>query len=251
MSIKLAFSRPTSTTEEQTLLFQQYGAVGYDGLQLKAGQYSPYLAEPKKFKEAWGSLSGVGSALITAGTLDEASIGKLRSLFQFASVIGTELIVYCHGIPRADVTADDIRRFAGVMSELGLEAQQQGLKLSLHHHFNQPVMHREDFDIFFDQVKDKSVGLTVDTAHLVKSGILDVADVIRSFRGVIDNFHMKDFEQGDWRVLGHGSIDFAPIFAAIREIGYNGWISADEESGGGLVEGLNECYRYMQAGLKY
>lgn len=96
-----------------------------------------------------------------------------------------------HGIPRAEVGQDDIRRYADVLSDLGLEAQQQGIKLSLHHHYDQPVMYRDDFDIFFDQVKDKSVGLTVDTAHLVKSGIEDVAEVIRSFGHVIDNFHLN------------------------------------------------------------
>jgi inosose dehydratase len=250
MSIKLAFSRPTSTPEEQSLLFQQYRAIGYDGLQLKASQYNPFLAEPEKFKEAWGHLPGVGSALVTGGKLDEANIEQLRSLFRFASAIGTDIIVYCHGIPRAEVAPEDIRNYANVLSELGLEAQQQGLKLSLHHHYNNPVMYRDDFDLFFEQVKDKPVGLTIDTAHLVKSGVEDVAEVIRSFGHVIDNFHLKDFDQGDWRVLGQGAIDFVAIFAAIREIGYKGWASADEESGSGVIEGMRDCYAYLQKGLK-
>lgn len=249
MAIKLAFSRPTSTMEEQTLLFQQYRAVGYDGLQLKESQYAPYLTKPEGFIEAWGEFPGIGSALITGGKLDDASIEKLRNVFRFASAIGTELIVYCHGIPRADVTPADIRRYADVLSGLGLEAQEQGLKLSLHHHFNNPVMHREDFDIFFNLIKDQSIGLTVDTAHLVKSGIQDAAEIIRTFGHVIDNFHLKDFDQGEWRVLGQGSIDFGPIFAAIREIGYKGWISADEESGGSVTEGMKDCYAFMKKGL--
>ncbi|NOU96641.1 TIM barrel protein [Paenibacillus sp. LMG 31456] len=251
MSIQLAFSRPTATAEEQALLFQQYGAVGYDGLQLKGAQYAPFLAEPGRFKEVWGDAPGLGSALITGGKLDEASIEQLRTVFRFASAVGTDLIVYCHGIARAEVTADDIRRYADVLSELGLEAQQKyGVKLSLHHHHNNPVMYRDDFDLFFDRVKDESVGLTVDTAHLVKSGISDVAEVIRSFGNVIDNFHLKDFEQGDWRVLGEGAIDFGSIFGAIKEIGYDGWISADEESGGEVLEGMKACYQFMRDGLK-
>ncbi|MBA2938820.1 sugar phosphate isomerase/epimerase [Paenibacillus sp. CGMCC 1.16610] len=249
MTIKLAFSRPTSTTEEQTLLFEQYGAVGYDGLQLKEAQYAPFLLKPEGFIEAWGGLSGSSSALITGGNLDDASVEKLRNVFHFASAVGTELIVYCHGIPRANVTPADIRRYADVLSDLGLEAQQQGLKLSLHHHFNNPVMHRDDFDIFFNQIKEHSIGLTVDTAHLVKSGIEDAAEIIRSFGHVIDNFHLKDFDQGEWKVLGQGSIDFGPIFQAIHEIGYQGWISADEESGGSVTEGMKDCYAFMKNGL--
>jgi sugar phosphate isomerase/epimerase len=251
MSIKLAFSRPTSLSEEQTLLIEQYRSVGYDGLQLKWGQYSPYLNEPEQFNQQWGHLPGVGSALIAGGNLDETNVKLLRSIYHFAEAIGTELIVFCHGIPRANVKTEDIRRYADLLSDLGVEAQQQyGIKLSLHHHHNNPVMYREDFDIFFDRAKDGAVGLTVDTAHLVKSGVNDVAEVIRSFRHVIDNFHLKDFEQGEWKVLGRGAIPFDPIFQTIRDIGYSGWVSADEESGSGVLEGMKECHAYMSKGLK-
>ncbi|ULL16733.1 sugar phosphate isomerase/epimerase [Paenibacillus sp. H1-7] len=251
MAIKLAFSRPTASIEEQTLLIRNYGAAGYDGLQLKGGQYAAYLEQPEVFKEMWGNPSGLGSALITGGRLDASGIDQLRSIFRFASKIGTERIVYCHGLSRAAVTADDIRRYADILSELGLESQQQyGVKLSLHHHYDNPVMHREDLDVFFEQARDQSVGLTVDTAHLVKSGIHDVAEVIRSFGHIIDNFHLKDFEQGEWRVLGQGAIDFSPIFEAINNIGYNGWISADEESGGEVMEGMQACCAFIRNGLR-
>jgi inosose dehydratase len=250
MSNKLAFSRPTSTEEEQTLLFQQFGSVGYKGLQLKWGQYSPFLNEAEKFKEVWGHLPGVGMALIAGGNLDDSNIELLRNIFRFGSIIGTEIVVFCHGIARADVTAEDIARYADILSGLGQEAEQHGVKLSLHHHHNNPVMYRDDFDIFFDRIKDGSVGLTIDTAHLVKSGITDVAEVIRSFGQKINNFHLKDYDQGEWKVLGQGRIDFAPIFGAIRQIGYNGWISADEESGGEVLEGMKACYTYMRNGLK-
>lgn len=83
----------------------------------------------------------------------------------------------------------------------------------------------------------------------MKSGIIDAAEIIRSFGHVIDNFHLKDFDQGEWRVLGQGSIEFGDIFEAIREIGYTGWISADEESGGSVIEGMKDCYAFMKNGL--
>jgi sugar phosphate isomerase/epimerase len=133
---------------------------------------------------------------------------------------------------------------------LGLEARQYGVHLSLHHHYNQPVMHRTDFDIFFERVRPESLGLTVDTAHLVKSGIHDVAEIIRTFGRLINNFHMKDFSEGNWKVLGQGSIDFDPIFRAIKGIDYQGWISADEESGGTIRESMQACLQFMKKGLE-
>jgi inosose dehydratase len=243
--LKLAFSRPTSS-EDESVLFQNYKTIGYDGLQLKRNQYAPYIDQPERFNEKWGQYEKAASALITHGPLDEENIKELRKLYKFAEKVGTELIVFCHSVPRTDVEEEDIIKYAAILSELGKEAKQSGLKLTLHHHYNQPVMHRKDFDLFFDHVQDQSVSLTVDTAHLVKSGIHDVAEIIQSFHQVIDNFHLKDFSNGDWKVLGEGSIDFAPIFKAIKVIHYDGWVSADEESGGTIIKGMEDCLSYIK-----
>jgi sugar phosphate isomerase/epimerase len=243
--VKFAFSRPTKSPEELRELIDGFSGVGYQGLQLKAAQYMPYLDDPARFHAEWGRHVGVASGLISGGKLDDGGTA-LRKLFRFAGAVGTERIVFCHGVPRAEVDHDDIRRFAKVLSELGKEAQQLGVALSLHHHYNQPVMYRDDIAIFFDAADAGAVGLTIDTAHLVKSGIEDVAGVIREAHEHIDNFHLKDFANGEWRVLGHGAIDFSAIFAAIHEIGYDGWLCADEESGGDLINGMKECYDFMQ-----
>ena len=110
-------------------------------------------------------------------------------------------------------------------------------------------MFREDVAVFFDAVAEGTVGLTVDTAHFVKSGVEDIAGIIRDAAHVIDNFHLKDFADGEFRVLGTASIDFDPIFAAIRDIDYDGWISTDEESGADLLEAMEHCLHFMKDGL--
>ena len=107
----------------------------------------------------------------------------------------------------------------------------------------------EEIEVFFEAVELGSVGLTVDTAHLVKSGVDDVAGVIRGFAPVIDNVHLKDYADGEWRVLGTGDIDFVPVFAAIRDIGYDGWLSTDEESGADVLEAMAACRAFMEQGL--
>ena len=246
--MKLGFSRPTKSDEELRTLIEGFRGVGYQGLQLKAAQYMPYIDDPARFHAEWGEYPGVASGMIAGGKLDDGGTA-LRKLFGFARAVGCERIVFCHSVPRSEIDQDDIRRFAKELGELGTEAQQQGVTLSLHHHFNQPVMYRDDISTFFDEVtklgKEDAVRLTIDTAHLVKSGINDVAGVIRETSAHIDNFHMKDFANGEWRVLGYGAIDFEPIFAAIREIGYQGWLCADEESGGDLVGGMQECYDFL------
>jgi sugar phosphate isomerase/epimerase len=248
--MKLAFSTPTSGNDERCLLFTQYRGVGYDGLQLKNAQYSEFVATPERFLETWGDYPGIASGLIAAGRLDEVGMTALRELFGFAGAVGCERIVFCHSLSREGLSDDEIRGFAQTLSEMGKEARQRGVQLSLHHHYNQPVMYRNDFDVLFDAVHDQAIGLTVDTAHLVKSGIDDISGLIQDFSHVIDNFHLKDIAAGEFRVLGQGSIDFEPVFAAIQAIGYRGWLCADEESGtSGLIEPMGACYRFMQASM--
>ncbi|MHC4202240.1 MAG: sugar phosphate isomerase/epimerase family protein [Planctomycetota bacterium] len=247
--MRFAFSKPTRGEDDTRTLFTRFGGIGYDGLQLKAGQYVPYLNEPGRFRDEWGRHDGVASALIAGGGLDPGGVARLREVFAFGEAVGSEMVVFCHGTPREGLTPDDIRGFARELSELGKEARGRDLKLSLHNHYGQPVMRREDIEVFFDAVEGGAVGLTLDTAHLVKSGVDDVAGVIRDFGRVIDNFHLKDLAGGSFRVLGDGGIDFAPVFAAIREIAYDGWVSTDEESGAELLGAMEHCLRFMTVGL--
>lgn len=245
---KLAFSKPTKD-EDTRLLFENFRKIGYDGLQLKAGQYMSYLDDPDRFLAEWGQHPNCASALISWGPLDDDGLARLRKVYKFGEKVGTEIVVFCHDAPRDKLTSNDIRDFARQFSDLGEEAKDHGLRLSIHNHYGQPVMHRGDFRVFFDAVREGTVGLTMDTAHAVKSGVHEVAAVIRDMQHVIDNFHLKDFRDGQFEVLGKGEIDFDPIFDAIKDIGYKGWISTDEESGAALLQAMEECLRFMNNGL--
>ncbi len=247
--MKVAFSKPTHDAEEQRWLFECFRAAGYEGLQLKGGQYAGHLGDPDGFRAEWGDDPALTSGLITMAALDEEGVARLRRIIAFGAATGAERVIFCHDHPRDGVTASDLADFARTLSGLGQEAADQGVALSLHHHYEQPVMHRDDFDAFFSAAKH--VGLTVDTAHLAKSGITDIGGLIRDFGGVIDNIHAKDYGQGEFRILGRGSLDFGPIVAALRDVGYQGWLCVDEESPASLAEGLRASreYLYEQFGI--
>jgi len=247
--MKVAFSKPTREAQEQDDLFHSFRAAGYDGLQLKLGQYQADLDQPERFRDRWQAVPGVASGLIVGARLDETGLTQLRRVIQFAGVLRTALIVVVLDEPRQDSPERSIEQCAQTLSDLGREAQAAGTKLSLHHHFNQLVMTRDEIARFFAATDGQSIGLTVDTAHLVKSGVTDVAGIIREFRQVVDNIHAKDYADGQWRVLGQGAIDFGPIFAALRDIQYDGWVCADEESGSDLEGALRDCHHFLLAGL--
>lgn len=245
---RFAFSTPTLGEAEQRQLFEGFAPAGFTGLQLKGGQYARYLDDPARFLGDWGGFAGAAAGLIYGGALDEAGAASLRRVCGFATAIGSEMVVFCHDRARDSVSHEDLLGFARQLSVLGEESAARGVKLSLHHHFNQPVMHRDDFEVFFGAVTPGAVGLTLDTAHAVKSGILDIAGLARDFSAHLDNVHLKDFEAGSFKTLGRGAIDFAPLFTALRAANYAGWLCADEESETAVATSLRESAEFLRAG---
>ena len=247
---RLAFSIPTQNDAEQRQLFENFRACGFQSLQLKGGQYLRYLDEPTRFLDDWGEWEGANAALIYGGALDESGVANLRRVWEFAAQIGAKILVFCHAKSRASVSDAEIRAFAQQLSHLGEESAARGVKLSLHHHFDNPVMHRADFERFFAEISPQNLGLTLDTAHLIKSDVWDIAGVIRDFAPFLDNVHFKDFAKGEFQTLGRGEIDFEVIFQTLQTIGFEGWMCADEESATAIEESLHASADFLRRGIE-
>ena len=244
-------SKPTRGVDAQKLLFSSYREYGFDGLQLKGNQYGDYVddgaAGADRFREDWGSDPGHVSSLITMNPLDDVGVLRLQQLITFAAAVGSPRVVVCHDVPRDTVSEADLARMAGEFSDLAEAALESGVQLSLHHHFNEPVMHRRDFDVFFGAVRPGTLKLTVDTGHLMKSMVQDIPGLIHDFAPVIDNVHLKDYADGTFQLLGRGSVDLPAILAAIDTLGPDCSLCADEESSAEIIEGLKASRDYLAA----
>lgn len=247
--MRRAFSKPTKGDAEFVRLLTDFRTEGYEGLQLKMGQFMPFVADPDAFLESWGEDKGRVSGLIYFDTLEPEGAEGLAASIRFAEKVGSERVIFCHNHPREGVTEDDLREFARIISGYGADAAARGVALSLHHHYDQPVMHPADFEVFFGAVESGTVGLTVDTAHLAKSGIDDIPTFVRTFAPLIDNIHFKDYEDGEWRILGEGSLDLDGILDVLTESGYDGWLCVDEESTATLLVGLRASREWLDKRL--
>lgn len=96
----------------------------------------------------------------------------------------------------------------------------------------------------FEAVPSPAIGLSFDPSHLVWLGIDDIPGLIHEFRDRIFHVDGKDVEilrdrlrrQGilgsSWwryRLPGNGELDWPAIVAALRDIGYDGTISIEQE----------------------
>lgn len=247
--VTMAFSKPTRGAEQQRLLFDRYPAFGFAGLQLKGNQYGDYVDDPvvgaERFREDWGTEPGHVSSLITMNPLDEAGTERLRRMIQFAGAVGSPRVVLCHDVPRDGLEDADLIRFASELSDHAEEAAVHGVALSLHHHTGEPVMHRRDFEVFFGAVRDNTLRLTVDTGHLLRSGVTDIPAILSDFASVLDNIHLKDYKDDEFRLLGQGSVDLQSVLDTIAGLDAGVTLCVDEESRAEIVEGLQVSQDYL------
>jgi len=249
---RIAFSKPTHGDDETESLLNGFHAAGYQGLQLKMNQFTPWLDDAAAFRARYPE-PGVASAVIFFDVPDAAGEQRLARVIDFAAAVGSERVIYCQNRTHEGVDRALLEGYAASLSAHGRRARELGVALSLHHHYDQPVMTPEDARIFFGAVERADgaplVGLTVDTAHLAKSGVDDIPAFIAEFAGVIDNIHLKDVADGAWRLLGRGDLDLDGILTALAVAGYGGWICVDEESDASLANGLRLSREWMDAHL--
>lgn len=72
-------------------------------------------------------------------------------------------------------------------------------------------------------------GLHLDVGHLMVTGECEIPDAIRRYRGEILTIAIEDMKRGVHEHLpfGDGDIDFGPVFVALHEIGYRGFLTVE------------------------
>ena len=236
----LGYSRPGSPDALADMITQS-AAQGYNGLQLKGGQYAPWLDDIDAFQRKFDASRIMG--IIAYGS-DE---GDLRRCIDFAGGLGLEAVTWVPAWNRDQLKNAVYRCAAESLNRLGKYAQEKGTRLSLHNHSGQLFQDEKDLAKFCEFAQPEYAGLTLDTAHLALGGVMDVAGVIRECKGYIDLFHIKDLKERKFYPLGDGELDFDEIFEAIRDIGFDGWLVVDDESDQMTLEdALSHAVKFMR-----
>jgi len=188
----------------------------------------------------------------------EAEIAALRGHLQLLQAMDSNVFVIAetsnaiHGArdrPLAQsphLTGDEWKMFGERMTQVSDFVAAEGLRLAYHHHLGTVVESGDELDRFLD-VTASSVGLTLDTGHASLGGI-DAVAVINQVPERIVHVHCKDVRRqrfddilvangsfldgvlrGMFTVPGDGNLDFTPLFAALSDIGYSGWVIVEAE----------------------
>ena len=120
-----------------------------------------------------------------------------------------------------------------IVNELGAYAVERGVKLCFHPHYGTCVFSQSDIDYFAANTDPNYVFFCLDTAHTTLAG-MDPVELIRQYGDRIAYMHLKDVDtyalskaegpakMASFRALGHGTVNFPAVKAALEEVGYDG-----------------------------
>jgi sugar phosphate isomerase/epimerase len=140
---------------------------------------------------------------------------------------GSDCVSFWSGTPTDDAgPAEWMGRLVDECKRLADFAAGRGVRLAFE---PEPGMFIDTMDKFAElhaQVNHPAFGLTIDIGHLVCNGELPVSRFLREWKHVLWNVHIEDMRQGvhDHVMFGEGEVDFADVFAGLRDAGYAGGV---------------------------
>ena len=142
---------------------------------------------------------------------------------------------------------DSLKSLADLLNAVGAVTLREGVRTCFHNHVGSPVETRDEIDRLFDLVDRNVVFQGPDLGHLAWAGD-DAVKLVRDYGSSIKTLHIKDIsptvraegilQRWDYRrfadhgifvELGEGMIDFPGVFAALRDVGFQGWVVVETD----------------------
>ena len=156
---------------------------------------------------------------------------------------------------RPTLANDDWSDYGNRLTQVADYCLSQGVQLAYHHHMGTVIETSNDISLLMKHTGD-SLGLLLDTGHLTYAGGDPVSEFIKYSHRII-HIHVKDVRKeileysknknmsfldsvlnGVFTVPGDGDIDYLPLFKALRESNYSGWLVVEAEQDPAIAEPL-------------
>lgn len=206
-------------------------AAGFAGVELFDGNLLPFESDATAFRSALArsglSLTGVysGGHFIYRDAHDDEFARFERSIALAAASGARHYVMGGGAIRSAGRRDDDFRVMAELLDRVADQARAAGLVPSYHPHLGSLVETGEHLEAL---LSESSIELCADVAHLAAGGS-DPAAIIRRYADRLAYVHLKDADlaDGGFLPLGAGDVDLAGVVTALRETGYDDWITVE------------------------
>jgi D-psicose/D-tagatose/L-ribulose 3-epimerase len=223
--------------------------AGFDGVELHLFQPSTYPAAAIRRGIEQNGLECTFTVVMVdnlSTITDDAGVrtrtrGYLADCIRVIAESGAKMMVgplyspvgYLSGRRR---TADEWKRAVEIFQSLGPVAEQHGVTLAIEplNRFETYFLNTVDDGVrLCDDIGHPRVGLLVDTFH-ANIEEKNIADAYRRAARHLKHVHTCENDRG---APGSGHVEWRDVFAALREIGYDGWLTI--ESFGFALGGLS------------
>jgi len=118
-----------------------------------------------------------------------------------------------------------------VIKEAAAMAKGAGVLFSLEHHTHTLVPGPDAFLHLWDEVRDPTLGFNLDIGWDQLQREYPVVAIYKS-RGHLMNVHLRDIDGFGYRFVppGSGCMDFEGVVAALRDIGFSGFLTFEQDS---------------------
>jgi len=161
-------------------------------------------------------------------------LAALKTALHDAKVYGADTALLVPGVVNKDVTYEQCyeRSQAEVRKALPL-AEKLGVKIAIEVVWNDFITKPEQLVQYVDDFKSPYVGAYFDCSNMIKYGVKP-GDWIRKLGKRMLKFDFKGFslikfknKENPWVAIGEGDEDWPDILAALAEVDYNGWATAE------------------------
>jgi len=246
--------------DEQAI--EEIGALGFPGIQLRAGVLSRFGDRPRALRDllarhrlTFVALSSGNVSIEPA--LEQQMMEEHVSHARFLRDAGGLYLQLIDERPKGrDVTSADHERLGRLMTEIGKRTAELGIPVAYHPHMGSMGEKPADIERILAASDPRYVRLLLDVAHYREGGGDPVA-AIRQHADRLLFLHIKDVRAGapgrapyQFVELGRGSVDLPGVFAALRDVRFNGWavveLDAVPEKGGTPKASAEISKRYLE-----
>ncbi len=228
---------------------RRIAALGYDGIDIWGGRPHAYRGDLsaedlRRLRALLDECGLVVASFIPAqfryptslcSPLDVIrldSVEYIRAAIDVACALGTDLVSVCpghtlHGQGREDGWA----RLVDSLKRLADYAARRAVRLALEpadRYETDLVQTTEEARRLLEEVGWENLGVVLDTGHSQVVGE-EPAQAARALGPALFHVHVDDThgQRDDHLIPGQGVIDFSAFLAALREIGYRGFLTAE------------------------
>ena len=212
-------------------------ALGFAGIQLRESAVRRWADRPSELASLLAAhrltLVALSSGSVTLDPAKEQETIALHvSHARFVRQVGGLYLQVTDERPAGrDASPDDYRRMGHLLTEIGKRTADLGVTLGLHPHMGALSQAPSEVARVLDAADPRYLKLELDVAHYAMAGGNPV-DAIRTYASRLLFLHIKDLESpapgggaDSYRFveLGRGKVDVRGVFAALRDVRFDGW----------------------------